>query len=161
MNPRDLLRIARQLASGAVAGRRGRPRQAELRRAMSAAYYALFHVLALCCANRLAGPTRTNRNELAWRQTYRALEHGHARNQCDNQSAMRAFPAEIRAFARRFVYMQGQRQHADYSPVATYSRRWVMQTIDEAEEALIPFEGANSADRRAFAIHVLFRHRPD
>ena len=43
MNPRDLIKIARQLASGAVDGNRGRPRQAELRRAVSAAYYALFH----------------------------------------------------------------------------------------------------------------------
>ena len=41
MNPHDLIRIARHLASGAVGGIRGRPRQAELRRAVSAAYYAL------------------------------------------------------------------------------------------------------------------------
>ena len=161
MNPRDLIRIARQLASGVTGGRRGRPRQAELRRAVSAAYYALFHHLALCCADRLAGSTRANRNESAWRQTYRALEHGHARNQCDNQSAMRAFPAEIRVFARRFVYMQGQRQQADYSPTATYSRRWVMQIVDETEEALTSLESSSSTDRRAFAIHVLFRRRSE
>lgn len=59
MNPRHLIRIARQLASGVVSGSRGRPRQAELRRAMSAAYYALFHALAYCCADRLAGSGRT------------------------------------------------------------------------------------------------------
>ena len=47
MNPQDLLRIAEELARGAIGGGRGRPRQAELRRAISAAYYALFHTLAL------------------------------------------------------------------------------------------------------------------
>ena len=80
MNPRDLIRISRQLASGAVGGSRGRPRQAELRRAVSAAYYALFHSLALCCAERLAGSSRASRRDQSWIQTYRALEHGYARN---------------------------------------------------------------------------------
>ncbi len=158
MNPRDLLRIARQLASGEAVGNLGRPRQAELRRAVSAAYYALFHALAHCCANRLAG---SDRARVAWIQTYRALEHGHARNQCDNQSAMRSFPSEIRAFARWFVFMQGQRQQADYSPGATFSRGPVLQFIDESENAIDALENAPNADRRAFAINVLFRSRRD
>ena len=161
MNPRDLIRIARQLASGAVGGNRGRPRQAELRRAISAAYYALFHALAFCCADRLAGSTRSNRSESAWRQAYRALEHGHARNQCDSQSAMSVFPPEIQYFGRRFVFMQGQRQLAEYSPSASFSRGWVVQAINETEDAIDAFESAPNSDRRAFAIHVLFRPRRD
>ena len=161
MNPRDLLRIARQLASGAVVGNRGRPRQAELRRAISAAYYALFHALALSCADRLAGSTRGTRAGSAWRQTYRALEHGQARNQCDNQSAMRAFPTEIQYFGRRFVFMQGQRHLAEYSPSVSFSRGWVIQAIDETEDAIDAFENASNSDKRAFAIHVLFRLRRD
>ena len=156
MNPRDLIRIAKQLASGAVRGRRGRPRQTELRRAVSAAYYALFHALALSCANLLSG---TDRSRPSWEQIYRGLEHGHARNQCNDQSGMTAFPVDIRYFGRRFVYTQGLRQHADYLPDASYSRRWVMQLIDETETALSSFENATNADRRAFAIHVLMRRR--
>ena len=156
MNPRDLIRIARQLASGAVGGRRGRPRQTELRRAVSAAYYALFHALALSCANLLSG---TDRSRPSWEQTYRGLDHGHARNQCNDQSGMTALPADIRNFGRRFVYAQSKRQQADYSPTSTYSRRWVMQLIDENETALSAFENATSPDRRAFAIHVLMRRR--
>ena len=156
MNPRDLIRIAKQLASGAVGGRRGRPRQTELRRAVSAAYYALFHALALSCANLLSG---TDRSRPSWEQIYRGLEHGHARNQCNDQSGMTAFPVDIRYFGRRFVYTQGLRQHADYLPDASYSRRWVMQLIDETETALSSFENATNADRRAFAIHVLMRRR--
>ena len=161
LNPRDLIRIARQLASEAMGGNRGRPRQAELRRAVSAAYYALFHALALVCSNRLAGSVRANRSEMAWRQTYRALEHVHARNQCNEQSAMRQFPQEVRNFGRTFVYMQGQRQQADYAPDATFSRDRVVQLIDETEDAVNAFENAPGADRRAFAIHVLLRRRRD
>ena len=156
MNPRDLILIARHLASGAVGGSRGRPRQAELRRAVSAAYYALFHTLALCCANRLAGSDRTG---AAWIQTYRALEHGYARNQCNDQSALISFPDEIRLFCRRFVSMQGQRQRADYSPNATFSRDRVMQFINESEDAINALENAPGADRRAFSLHVLLRRQ--
>ena len=156
MNPHDLIRIARQLASGAVSGSRGRPRQAELRRAISSAYYALFHAMAFCCASRLAGSTRS---DTAWIQTYRALEHGHARNQCNDLSAMRQFPQEVQHFGRTFVYVQSQRQQADYSPDASYSRRWVMQTVEEVHDAISAFENVPSADRRAFALHVLLRRQ--
>ena len=156
MNPRHLIRIARQLASGAVGGNRGRPRQAELRRAVSAAYYALFHALAHCCANRLAG---SGRDEAAWIQTYRALEHGHARNQCNDQSAMSVFPAEIQDFGKRFVLIQRQRQQADYSPSVTFARDRVMQFITEAEDAITALDNAPASGRRAFAIHVLMPRR--
>lgn len=158
MNPYDLIRIAGQLASGAVGGNRGRPRQAELRRAVSAAYYALFHALAHCCANRLAGSGRAG---ASWIQTYRALEHGHARNQCNDQSAMSVFPAGIQDFGKIFVLMQRQRQQADYSASATFARDRVMQLITETEVAITALESAPGTDRRAFAIHVLLRRYRD
>ena len=83
VNPDDLIRIAEHLASGGVGGGIGRPVQAELRRAVSATYYALFHALARCCANMLVGvATPASRSQQAWTQVYRALEHGHAKNQC-------------------------------------------------------------------------------
>lgn len=161
MNPRDLIRIARQLASGAVGGSRGRPRQTELRRAVSAAYYALFHTLALSGANALAGSSSTNRNQPAWRQAYRALEHGHARNQCLNRPAMNMFTAEIRNFGQLFVFLQSQRHSADYDPYARFSRANVMGLIEATGEAMTRFENAAAADRRSFAIHILLRLRRD
>ena len=51
MDPDDLLRIAEGLARGALGSGVGRPRQAELRRAVSAAYYSMFH--APVAASRL------------------------------------------------------------------------------------------------------------
>ena len=161
MNPRDLVRIARQLAAGAVGGNRGRPRQAELRRAVSAAYYALFHTLALSGANALAGSSRASRNQSAWRQAYRALEHGHTRNQCLNRPAMNMFAAEIRNFGQLFVLLQSQRHSADYDPYARLARADVMSLIEATEEAIARFENAAATDRRSFAIHVLLRLRTD
>ena len=159
MNPRDLIRIARQLASGVVGGNQGRPRQTELCRAISAAYYALFHALASSGANVLAGSSRDSRNQEAWRRVYRALEHGHARNQCNNQAVMRAFPPEIRRFGEVFTDMQRHRHEADYDPAVRFSREEVMQLIDEAEDAIAGLATTLSADKRAFATHVLLRHR--
>ena len=55
MNPDDLLTIAEHLASGGVRPQPGRPKQAEICRAVSATYYALFHTLAHDAANLLVG----------------------------------------------------------------------------------------------------------
>ena len=161
MNPEELLRIARHLASGGVGSGLGRPRQAELRRAVSAAYYAMFHVLARSCADLLVGVNRANRDQVAWEQTYRALEHGHVRRQCDNQSAMSRFPAEIRHFGEWFVDMQRYRHQADYAPEVSFSRSQVQQLINETERCIADFNAAPARDRRAFATHVLFRLRRD
>ena len=57
MNPNALIRIARYLASTGTGVNAGRPNQADLRRAVSTTYYALFHALARCCANTLIGAT--------------------------------------------------------------------------------------------------------
>ncbi len=160
MNSRDLTRIAKHLASGSIGVGRGRPRQTELCRAVSTAYYALFHALALCCADSLVGATPSGRSQRAWRQAYRALEHGLAKNRCSSGSLGR-FPPEIQDFGRLFVTMQRERHIADYDPDAAFSRGDVLSLIDETENVIIRFEEADGRDRRAFAVFVLFRLRPD
>ena len=159
MNPHDLLRIAEGLARGAIGSGRGRPRQAELRRAISAAYYALFHTLALCGANTLVGAARANRNEPEWRQVYRALEHGYARNQCNNQAAMSRFSPEVQDFGELFIIMQRERQTADYDPSVSFLRSRVINLIEEVAQVLTQFESVGTRERRAFAVVVLFRLR--
>ena len=47
MTPTGLIRIARHLAAGGTGSGIGRPRQDELCRAVSCAYYAMFHALAV------------------------------------------------------------------------------------------------------------------
>ena len=160
MNPEDLIRIARGLAGGAISGNIGRPRQAELRRAVSAAYYALFHALARCCADTLVGATPASRSRTAWTQTYRALEHGYAKNQC-LRPAIRGFPPEIRAFGRAFTEMQRNRNAADYATESDLSRAETMRLINRIEDVIADFATAPIADRRAFSAYVLLRVRTD
>ena len=159
MDPRDLLRIAALLATGALGRGRGRPRQTELRRAVSTAYYAMFHTLAACCAKQLAGATSASSSQAAWRQTYRALEHGYARRQCEQHDVLREFPLEIRKFAQQFVSMQFQRHSADYDPEEQFLRIDVLNHVQETERVIAQFNDVPRPAQRAFAVYVLLRSR--
>ena len=132
-----------------------RPSQANLRRAVSAAYYAMFHYLAGCAANAIIGRARDS----AWHQTYRALEHGKARNACEDKGPMAAFPQEVRHFAKTFVILQKAQQQADYALDGQYSQLDVLAAIDRAERAIVRFDQADVQHRRAFVAHVLFKRR--
>ena len=149
MNARDLIATARTLVE------RGSS-QANLRRAVSTAYYAVFHCLAAMAADLLMGRPRDE----AWHQVYRALEHGRARNACENKRAMAAFPPEVRAFADAFVDLQKARHQADYTPHGRYNQLDALAAIDRAEEAIEAIGRVDARCRRSFAAHVLFRQRP-
>ena len=151
MKPLDLVEAARSMTESGP----GRPTQARLRRAVSTAYYAMFHCLAGCAANLIIGRTR----KPAWHQTYRALEHGKARNACEDKGPMAAFPQEVRHFAKTFVILQKARQQADYALDGRYDKLTVLGAIDMAERAIVRFEQADAQHRRTFVAHVLFKRR--
>ena len=151
MDPRDLMETARRLAQPSAA----QPTQADLRRAVSTVYYALFHCLATAAADLLTGSSHSPE----WHQVYRALEHGKAKRACQQQEAMQAFPMEIRSFAKAFVELQGARHEADYALEGQYLKPDVLAIITRAEEVIGRFEQADVRHRRSFAVHVLFKRR--
>ena len=161
---RGILRISRALASGFIDGvGLGRPREMDLRGAVSKNYYAMFHVLALTCANMLVGSAAVRTNPQAWRQTYRALNHGYARRQCNRTRLMSEFPIEIRNFGKLFVEMQIMRHRAEYDPFPqdAFLRASVLKQTDDVEDAIAQFLALPAADRRAFAVYVLLPVRGD
>ena len=96
-------------------------------------------------------------------QTYRALDHGTAKNQCSRilvpakgqpGQNTQAFTSRIADFAESFVTMQGLRLDADYNPGRTFYRSDVRIQIAAAEQALNGFLGAQRAERRAFTAFV-------
>ena len=155
MLPHDLLQSARILLSSA----KGRPTAVSLRRATSSAYYAIFHCLPRECADLLIGGAGAARSNAAWRQVYRALEHGATKDRCKNRTAMRQFPQEIGDFANVFVTMQENRHEADYDPFRTFSKSEVMVDIAAVEQAMSNFRLAGIRHRRAFCAFVLFKGR--
>ena len=156
MNAHDLIAAARLLATHP---RRGRPPEANLRRAVSTAYYALFHSLAECCADTIAGRRRANRSSNAWLRVYRALDHGTAKRRCNDQEEIRKFPPEIQNFAAWFSEMQRRRHIADYAPDADFDREETTQLITETEDAIRRFDNLSTQHRRAFAVHILMSPR--
>ena len=155
MDPRDLLKSARDLVNVA----NGKPRQANLLRATSTTYYALFHTLARTCADLLIGGASSARSKPAWRQVYRALEHRHAKSICQNGTKISKFPQEIQDFANMFASMQEKRHQSDYDPQVKAYKSAVLNDINGVEAAIADFERAPLKDRRAFAAYVLFKTR--
>ncbi len=148
MTPHGLMEAARALAE--------RPTQERLRRAISTAYYAMFHTLAATVADLLAGGARRP----AWHRVHRSLEHGRARNACRQGRAMGEFPADIREFARVFVVSQTERQQADYAlDGKDYEASVVLEHIVSVEQAIARFEHVDADSRRNFVLHVLFKQR--
>ena len=155
MTPSSLIATASDL----LVAERGRPRQANLSRAISTAYYAMFHCLAGNCADALIGGSGSNRSESAWRQVYRALEHGTARRRCQQVSALEQFSVEVRNFADLFVDLQEKRHKADYDPGYSFPKLIVERDIIRAEQAITNFRRVSLSERRAFAVYVLFTLR--
>lgn len=158
MNPFDFLKAAEVLLSSA---KDGRPTRVSLRRAISSAYYALFHCLARECADLLIGGSGLDRSDAAWRQVYRALEHGPAKTKCRKRETMRKFPKEVQGFVSMFAELQEKRHNADYDPFAQFSKSDVSTDIAAVENAITDFKSAPAKHRRAFCAYILFKDRND
>lgn len=155
MDPFDLVQTARVLACLD----QGRPRQVNLKRALSTAYYAMFHALCLNCANSFIGTEGADRSENAWNQVYRSVDHAFAKKQCKNQEAMASFPEGIKRFANYFVNLQDMRHQADYDPTRSFDRQEVINAIDHAEGMINNLLDSDLRMRKAFAAWIAVRYR--
>lgn len=124
---------------------------------MSTAYYAVFHALCRNAADTLIGRAKASRASPAWTQTYRAVEHGFAKGQCEKRVIISKFPREIQAFAEAFIILQERRQSADYDPLSVFQDSEVEELIIRAEGVIAGLSRAPIADRRAFAAFVVLR----
>lgn len=127
-----------------------RPKQGNLRRAVSSAYYALFHHLvehSCRCILGTSSDRRPYRNVLA-----RAFEHGTMAKACKSFAGGTLPPnvraklpgafqisVELRTTAEMFVNAQEWRHEADYDLSAAYSRSEVLAMINSVEQAISRF----------------------
>lgn len=126
----DLLEQARHLASREPK----RPKQASLRRAVSSAYYALFHLLTTAAVSKWK-PSR-QRSALA-----RAFDHSVMYQACkktNDKNFVTPNAANVRHLKRLaniFMQLQQQRHAADYDNSKPWGRTEVLTHIDMAQEA--------------------------
>ena len=154
MKASELIAQAHRLASASAR----RPRQVDLKRSVSGAFYALFHALAKLCADTIAG-TGPTRSMKAWQQTYRALNHGPAKHACA-QARKKGFPPEVIRFGDLFVSMQEKRHTADYDPLSVFQRADVVPMVEEVEVAIADLRIVPRSDLRALVALVLLPDRP-
>ena len=116
MNWEQLLELAEMLAGAPLHGEtRGRPQQTHIRKANSAAYYAMFHALANSNADILIGSAAAIRRSEELTATQRALNHGTAKNQMLNASRMATFHTDIQDFAETFIALPKPSSRSRYS----------------------------------------------
>jgi uncharacterized protein (UPF0332 family) len=129
----DLLEQAQHLATR----ERKRPRQASLRRAVSSAYCALFHLLIYEAVFKWK--IGAQRSQLA-----RIFEHARMNAASDRVLNGKLFPfsgqnqahvAHLQRIATTFIKLYERRQTADYDTDTQWSRTQVLELIDLAGEA--------------------------
>ena len=129
-----------------------------LKRAVSTAYYALFHALCYSNANAVAGRAPGSPPyPLAWVRTYRALDHGPASQRMNRYAGN--MPFALQDFGIFFNTMQGHRHRADYDPESRFLRSNVVNLVNRAETAIEALFSVSPAERRTLAAIVLMRDR--
>jgi hypothetical protein len=159
----DLLHQAHQLAT--LDPRR--PRQANLRRAVSAAYYALFHFLVeQSCRNAIGG----QHERAPYRHVLgRAFGHATMRDACKSfaggtlkdtvkKGLPRTFsiPSQVSDIARNFVELQDVRHLADYDLTEKFIREDVLTLVQLAETAIGEFSAAPDSNEKTFFLACLW-----
>ena len=133
------------------------PLQDSLRRAVSTAYYAMFHALASSNADCLIGAPHDSLSEHAWSRIYRGLNHDAAKRNLQQDQSL--FSSETRRFADTFAQLQDQRHLADYEHNKTFTLSETLTWIDLAEDAIQNFMQADEHERKVVAIQSLIRRR--
>jgi hypothetical protein len=149
----DLLDIAADLARREQAGR---PRQASLRRAVSTAYYALFHALAHLCANQLVGWKKPWE---AFIPIYRTMDHGRAKDVFKRISGQHG--PHVAIIGRTFILLQERRHSADYDPSPfAFGRSETLDLIEQARQAMARISMLSDDERLLVATQLIARIRP-
>ena len=152
---RNLIATSRLLIN--APGPTGQPLEESLRRAVSTAYYAMFHALSASNADSLLGSPRNPEMQQAWNRTYRGMDHRAARrNLTQNVSSL---TQASRQFIRIFALLQDARHRADYDPDENVTPQYATGWIDAAEEAIEGFLGVPADERKAVAVRALIRER--
>lgn len=133
------------------------PLQDSLRRAVSTAYYAMFHALASSNADLMAGTPHDPLTEHAWSRVYRGLNHNSAKRNLLQDRHL--FSPQVRHFAATFAQLQDLRHRADYDPNITFATAEVLDWIERAEAAIEGFMQADPDERKMVAIQSLIGRR--
>lgn len=164
MLSRDLLDLADQLAKlGST-----RPKQAVLRRAISTAYYGVFHFLIEQATKELAGVRGTDANLRAF--LARGVSHAGLKSICKSigagnwpssiekrigKGALGPPPAPLRSVGAGFVNLQELRHVADYDPLRRFNRADTIIEVGPADGLVSDWGLVPDGDEKRFFVYVI------
>ena len=166
LNPEHLLEQAERLTQRGVAGA---PRQVDLRRAVSTAYYGVFHATAIAAADAFVG--RGRRATPQYSLAYRSIDHRVLRRICDEvrrpilRDRYKPFNPEdgfgpgLIAFVEALLDLQEKRHAADYDPAIRLDSSEARASVGGARAALTHFQDAPDTERTVFLALLLFPPR--
>ena len=147
----------------------GPPRQVDLRRAVSDAYYGIFHATLAAAADQFVGASKRATRQYAL--VYRSISHGAIRDLClelKKQTMPRllarhappaGFGPHLKTYSEVIVDLQEKRLSADYDPLKFYKKLDVLAAVGAAQNALDRFKNATDAEREAFLALLVFKPR--
>ncbi|MFC5344627.1 hypothetical protein ACETK8_08500 [Brevundimonas staleyi] len=165
-NPEHLLEQAERLVQPPAAGP---PRQADVRRAISAAYYAVFHALLTAAADEYIGKTKRGTTEYAL--AYRSINHGWVKTLCQavasgslsgklgSLAPRGGYGTNLPATATAVLELQERRHEADYDPLLRVKTADAVLAVRTARSAIRRLNKAPSSKKKRFLALLLFQPR--
>ena len=136
---------------------RATDQNARRRRAVSTAYYAVFHALSFVCADTLSGP---DRDPEIVELLYRALDHAELDRALKGPDLVRLVPSSI-GLAEAFKTLQQRRYQADYAgPDLEIGAAEAIDLISIGRRAVTFLENSDTLQRRRLAVLLAATARP-
>jgi hypothetical protein len=166
LNPDHLLEQAEKLIRPPSTGPL---RQADIRRAVSAAYYSVFHTVLGAAADMVVG--RAQRVTEQYSVVYRSVDHRGFRELCNLVQRVPlparyrphrpdgGFGPDLRPFAKAAADLQDHRHAADYDPRPSFRAADGVLAITLARTALRHWTAAPREERTTFLLLLLFPPR--
>jgi hypothetical protein len=163
--PDDLLKQASLLISAS----RGKPTQANLRRAVSASYYALFHHICTQAAGQILPANQSDLRRLV----SRTIAHNDIKKVCvqlvqpllnqmsaKTNSVFQALPKPaLKSFCQTFIDLIDLRHRADYDLAIVISKAQALEAKSKVDTALSLWAGIADPERAKFVFLVLFNEK--
>jgi hypothetical protein len=160
----DLLEQAQFLASR----EKKKPKQASLRRAVSTAYYAAFHLLSSEAAKQASPGSPSGLREV----TQRSANHKDMKDAAKAFRAHNALPNQLKSMvpnplppplvevATLFVQLQEERHEADYNLTVPFDRARAQNVVGLASRLFSQWKAIRNKDEgRVFLASLLFGNR--
>jgi hypothetical protein len=157
LNPDHLFEQAERLVAPPPAGP---PRQVDLRRAISAAYYGVFHFCLTAAADEFVGVTQHAASRYAL--VYRSIDHRTLKELCVEAKKQTppakyapyfpsgGFGPNIQAFSTAAIELQEKRHLADYNPQPRFRTSDAKLPVSTARSAVKRFQAGSEEHRKAF-----------